>query len=351
MATLSKLIFYPLLILFFLGKLFPYIDFLLVIFATTNLLSQTKLAVNNKYLLLFALIAIVSNIMDFNLISWLYLVRLLSIVSLIIFPPQFNKNQNKFVNIILISTIIFGFIQYFIWPDLTIMSSQNWDPHLYRLVGTYFDPTFTSLLFLFILISTYLSNSKYKIILLPIIYIAMALTYSRSTLLSFVVTFAYISYIQKSKKLFLGIMIVFLSTLLILPRMPGEGTKLERTSSIFAKIQNYQQGLAIFTANPVTGIGYNNIPRLNYKNNPSSHSNSGFDSSLLTIAITTGIFGLLSLIFGLKFEFNNGNLLYQSALLAILFHSLFANSFFYPYTALLLVILKSKSQKLSQSSS
>jgi hypothetical protein len=351
MATLSKLIYYPLLILFFLGKLFPYIDILLVIFALTNIFSQTKLRVNNKYLLLFAVIATISNILNFNLISWLYLVRLLSIISLILFPPQFNKNQNKFINIIFISTVIFGFIQYFIWPDLTAMTSQNWDPHLYRLVGTYFDPTFTGLILLFILISTYLSHSKYKKILLPIIYIALALTYSRSSLLSFVVAFAYISYVQKSKKLFLYVMIIFLSTLFILPRMPGEGTKLERTSSILAKIQNYQQGLAIFTANPIIGIGYNNIPKLNYKNNPSSHSNSGFDSSLLTIAITTGIFGLFSLIFGIKYEFNNGKLLYKLALLAIFFHSFFANSLFYPYTALLLIILKSKSQKLSRFSS
>lgn len=345
MATVSRLIFYPLLILFFLGKLFPYIDVFIVLFALTNLFSQPSLKVKNKYLLIFALIAIISNLLYFNIIAWLYLLRLLSLLSLIIFPPAFTTTQTKFINIILISTIIFGYIQYFIWPDLTVMSIQNWDPHLYRLVGSYFDPTFTGLLFLFILLYIFFSNLKAKNLLLFFTYIAIALTYSRSTLFAFIAVFTYISYVKKDKKIFIYSLIIFLSSILILPRMPGEGTKLERTSSIYAKIQNYKDGLNIFIKKPITGIGYNNVPKLNYKNNLMSHSNSGFDSSLLSIAITTGIFGLLFLILGLNYEFINGNLFYQSLLLAILTHSIFANSLFYPYTFLLLILLKSRIQK------
>lgn len=345
MASISRLIFYPLLILFFLGKLFPFIDIFIVLFALANLFSQTNYKIKNIYLLIFAIIAIISNLLYFNILAWLYLVRLLSLLSLLIFPPQFSNTQNKFINIILASTVIFGFIQYFAWPNLTAMSSQNWDPHLYRLVGSYFDPTFTGLIFLFILIYTYFSNTKYKNILLPIIYIALALTYSRSTLVTFMIVFSYISYIKKNKKIFIYCAIIFLSTLIILPRMPGEGTKLERTSSILAKIQNYKEGISIFVKHPIAGIGYNNIPKLNYKNNILSHSNSGFDSSLLTIAITTGIFGLLFLITGLIYEFVNGNLFYQSLLLSVFIHSFFANSLFYPYLFVLLAILKPKTQK------
>lgn len=346
MATLSRLIFYPLLILFFLGKLFPYIDILIVLFAITNLFSQNNFKIKNRYILIFALITIISNLLYFNNIAWLYLLRLISLISLILYPPQFTQYQTKFINIILITSIIIGYIQYFVWPDFTVMSSQNWDPHLYRLVGTYFDPTFTGLIFLFILIYIYFSKYKLKNILLFITYIAIALTYSRSTLLSFIIVFSYISYIKKNRNLFIISLIIFLSTLLILPRMPGEGTKLERTSSILAKIQNYQEGISIFAKNPVIGIGYNNIPSLNYKNNLFSHSNSGFDSSLLTIAITTGIIGFMFLLLGLYFEYTHGNLFYQSLLLSIFIHSLFANSLFYPYTFLLLIVLKSiKTQK------
>lgn len=345
MATISRLIFYPLLVLFFLGKLFPFVDIFIVLFAIANLFSQTNFKIKNKYLLIFTLIAIISNILYFNIFAWLYLLRLLSLLSLLLFPPKFSNTQNKFVDIVLTSSIIFGFVQYFIWPNLTAMSSQNWDPHLYRLVGTYFDPTFTGLIFLFILLYTYFSNIKYKYIFLTIIYIAIALTYSRSTLFTFMIVFSYISYVKKNTKIFIYCAIIFLTTIIILPRMPGEGTKLERTSSILAKIQNYKEGINIFIKKPFIGIGYNNIPKLNYKNNVLSHSNSGFDSSLLTIAITTGIFGLLFLVTGLKYEFVNGNLFYQSLLLSLLIHSLFANSLFYPYVFLLLTILKSKTQK------
>lgn len=346
MATLSRLTFYLLLIAFFMGKLFPYIDVFIVIFALTNLFSQKNFKIKNKYLLIFTLIAIISNFLYFNIYSWFYLIRLISLLSLIIFPPNINNNQTKFLSIILFSSITFGFIQYYFWPDLTIMSSQNWDPHLYRLVGTYLDPTFTGLIFLFTLLYLYFSKFKFRLPLLFINYIAIALTYSRSTLLSLFLVFSYIAIIKKNIKIFLIAFITIIATLFILPRMPGEGTKLERDSSIYAKIQNYKQGINIFIKNPIIGIGYNNIPTLNYKNNLSSHSNSGFDSSLLTIAITTGICGIIFLLLGLHYEFINGNLFYKSLIITILIHSLFANSLFYPYTFLLLAILKSKTQKL-----
>lgn len=345
METLSLLVFYPLLTLFFFGKLFPYIDILIVLFALLNIFTQKEYNIKNKFLALFILISIISNLLYFNFTGWLYLIRLVSLTSLLLFPPKLNNYQVKFFNIILFSTVIFGFIQYFIWPDLTIMSSQNWDPHLYRLVGSYFDPTFTGLIFLFILIYIYFSTFKYKNILLTINYIAIALTYSRSTLLSFLLTFVYILIKQKEYKKIFVVLIIFLSTILLLPRMPGEGTKLERTSSILAKIENYKQGIKYFLQKPITGIGYNNIPTLNYKNNLSSHSNSGFDSSLLTIAITTGIFGLLTLLLAIRYEIIHGNLFYQSIIISILIHSLFANSLLYPYTLLLLVLFKSKTQK------
>ncbi len=344
METLSRLIFYPLLIAFFWGKLFPIIDIFIVLFAITNLFCQKSLNIKNKYLLFFTLVAIISNLLYFNLIAWLYLIRLLSLISLFIYPPKLNQNQSKFLNIILSASVLFGLIQYFIWPDFTIFASLNWDPHLYRLVGAYFDPTFTGLIFLFILIYIFFSKIKYKNILLFIVYLAISFTYSRSTLLSFLIVFSYIAIIKKSKKIFFTTLSIFIITLILLPRMPGEGTKLERTSSFFAKIENYKQGISIFIKKPILGIGYNNIPNLNPQNNQ-SHSNSGFDSSLLTIAITTGICGLIFLLLGLRYEFIHANLFYQSLLIAILTHSLFANSLFYPYTALLLALLKIKKQK------
>jgi len=338
--------YYALLIALFFGKLFPIIDIFIILFAITNIFSQKNYAIKNKNLLFFTIFAIISNLLYFNILGWLYLVRLLSLSSLLIFPPLINQYQQKFLNIILFSIVIFDFIQYLYWPNLTIMASQNWDPHLYRLVGSYFDPTFTGLILLFILLYIYFSKTKYKLLLMSFVYTALALTYSRSTLFSFFIVFTYISIIKKKSNIFFYTLIIIVTTLLILPRMPGEGTKLERTSSIFAKVENYKQGVNIFLQHPLVGIGYNNIPLLNYKNNLLSHSNSGFDSSLLTIAITSGVVGLILLLAALYFEFINANIFYQSLLLAVFIHSFFANSLFYPYSTVLLIILNAKSQKL-----
>jgi hypothetical protein len=113
--------------------------------------------------------------------------------------------------------------------------------------------------------------------------------------------------------------------------MPGEGTKLERSSSIMAKIENYKEGINVFTKSPLLGVGYDNLFYIRTSSNINSHSLSGFDSSLLTILTTTGIFGFIFFILGINKKFNQSNLTQQSLLIAVLFHSLFANSLLYPW--------------------
>ncbi|KKR68399.1 MAG: hypothetical protein UU09_C0010G0024 [Microgenomates group bacterium GW2011_GWA2_40_6] len=179
--------------------------------------------------------------------------------------------------------------------------------------------------------------------LLITIYIGLALTYNRTSLLCFLAAFTFIAVRKKTKKIFIIALSCVILTIIILPRAPGEGTKLERTSSIFAKIKNYQEGISLFTTSPITGVGYNNLPYIRL--NPTSHANSGFDGSLLTIAITTGIFGLIFLCLGLRLEFIHGSLLYQTLLLILLLHSLFSNSLFYPWITLLLALTKLKNRK------
>jgi len=167
----------------------------------------------------------------------------------------------------------------------------------------------------------------------------MALTYSRSTYLAFIITFSYISYIKKSIKLLIFSIILLTATILILPRNPGEGTKLERVSSIRAKIENYQQGLILFNQFPFIGTGYNFLPSIRTDVNPSSHSIGGFDSSLLTILITNGILGFIPFIFGLVHFFKKNDLLKRIFILAIIIHSLFANSLLYPWTLIFLFFI------------
>jgi hypothetical protein len=347
MATVSRLITISIIsfLLFFgqLGRLnlgqisLPLIDIFLPIIALYSFFKKNT-SPKNIYFLVFSLIALISNIIHpFSFISFAYLCRLLALLILFTFPLSLTNLENKILDISIFSSLIFGLIQYLFWPNFTYFSSLNWDPHLYRLVGTYFDPTFTGLIFLFFLLTAFFKKNN---LLTFISYLALALTYSRTALLCFFITFSFISIKTKNKKIFFISLFTLLLTIIILPRMPGEGTKLERDSSIKAKIENYSQGLTMFKNNFLVGVGYNNLP--NIRPNKLSHSNSGFDGSLLTIAVTTGIFGLLFILLAFGKEFQSGSLLYQSLLLSLFIHSLFSNSLFYPWVTLYLLLLKNR---------
>lgn len=328
---------------------FPVIDICIFLIFITNIfihLSKKQLVSKNKYLLFFIIFAWVSlgiNYYRYSIDSvspFLYLCRLTFLLSFFVFPLNITNSTRNFFLISLITCVVFGLIQYLIWPDFTYFNSLNWDPHLHRLVGSFFDPTFTAFIYLVFLIYLFL-NPKFllRIPLMVITYIALALTYSRSTYLSFLIAFLFISIRKKNVKIFLFSFLLFLATIFSLPRQPGEGTKLERTSSILAKIENYKEGFKVFSNSPLIGHGYNNLFYARTINNTNSHANNGFDSSLITILTTTGIIGLILFLFGLKTNFVKSNLTRQTIFVALLIHSLFANSLLYPWILLLLVII------------
>jgi hypothetical protein len=259
------------------------------------------------------------------------------------YPPalgKYTKYIEEYFILSIIANIIFGLIQYFIWPDFTAFSSLNWDPHLYRLVSTFFDPTFTGLIYLFFLIYLYFQKpSKVRIFLMAITYLGLALTYSRSSFLSLFIASLFVG-IKTGKKIvpvLTGILVII--TILILPRQPGEGTKLERDASIKAKIANYQEGFKTFLTSPVIGHGYDNLLYVRRINIPSSHSNSGFDGSLLTILATTGLIGFILFSAGSQNLFHRSTLLFQAFFVTLAVHSLFANSLLYPWTLVFLILI------------
>ena len=357
MAFITTIIFTFTVFSFFIGQIyrinlfnlsFPLIDISIILLFLFNLYSHFKtknFKIKNKYFLyflIFAWISLLINLFRFQINSltpFFYLIRLSCLLSFFILP--FNI-ENKFKNIFylsIIANIIFGFIQYFFWPNFTYFDALNWDPHLYRLVSTFFDPTFTGLIFLFFIIKTFLNKkTPYRIPLLIISYIAMALTYSRSTYLSFLIAFIYIAKHYKKINIFLISLFIMSLTIIVLPRQPGEGTKLERTSSITAKIQNYQEALITFKKSPIIGIGYNNISFVRDKKITNSHANSGFDGSLATIFVSTGIIGGILFLLGIKDLFINSSILQKTMIISILFHSIFANSLLYPWVLISLVL-------------
>jgi len=332
----------------FLDTSFPLLDIAIILLSLFNLFYHFKsktLKIKNKffvYFLVFAWIFLFFNIFKYQIHSLspvFYLIRLTCLLLLFIFPIKLDDKIKNLFYLSIIANIIFGLIQYFLWPNFTYFDVYNWDPHLYRLVSTFFDPTFTGLIYLFFIIKLFLDKKfPYRWPLLIISYIAMVLTYSRSSYLSFLLAFILIAINLKKLKIFLISFLLITATIFILPRQPGEGTKLERMSSITAKIENYQEGWQTFTKSPLIGLGYNNLPFIRSIKNPASHSNSGFDGSIMTLLTTTGIIGTLLFVFGLKFFYLKSDLLKKTFLIVILFHSLFANSLLYPWILLSLVL-------------
>ena len=327
---------------------FPLIDIAIVLLFITNIFYHLKnktFKIKNKYFLYFLIFA--WGFLFFNLFKYqisslkpiFYLIRLTCLLSFFIFPVKIGDKVKNIFYISIIANIIFGFIQYFFWPNFTYFDALNWDPHLYRLVSTFFDPTFTALIYLLFIIKLFLDKKfPYRWPLLVFTYTAMVLTYSRSSYLTFLLVFIFIAINLKNLKVFLISFLLITATIFILPRQPGEGTKLERTSSIKAKIENYKEGWQTFIKSPFIGFGYNNLPFTREIKNPNSHANSGFDGSIMTLLTSTGIIGTTIFLFGIKTFYLKSDLIKKTFLISLLFHSLFANSLLYPWILLSLIL-------------
>lgn len=345
MAFVSSLIEIGLYFAIFSGQLFrlslgeisfPLVDIFLIIFTLHQLLTATRPPRN--YHVLWFLIYIWTTFILFALFTpvppikpLFYLLRLSCLLSLVVYPPRLL--QHRFLILALLANLLFGFIQYIFWPDFTYFKSLGWDDHLNRLISTYFDPTFTGIIYVFAVIY-FFSKSKF---LTAVFFIGLLLTYSRSSFLALYVSGLYYFFFQKKIVHFLMFTLILIFSISLLPRRGGEGNQLERTSSIRAKIINYREGLGLIKQHP-WGIGYNFIPY--YKQAfPGAHDSGGFDSSLLNILITTGILGSIFFVSGFYHFFRQQALIKRSMIIALVIHSLFANSLFYPPVWLLLILI------------
>jgi len=286
-----------------------------------------------------------------------YLLRLTSylffFVALInIVRTSVAKNM-LYKTLILISAIvgIFGWIQYLWLPDLRSLYFIGWDDHLYRLIGTFLDPGFTSIIlvfgFLLSLVKFLEEKKKRYIVFLLFFLVTTAFTYARAAYIALLTGTYVISKVKKSLKTVLAVSALLLLIILVLPRPEGYGVKLERTHSIYAKIVNYKETLSIIKESPLIGIGFNNvcIARQKYLGDEKSlsHACSGSDSSLLTIFATSGVLGLITIV---KFSYElivmrrkAYNLAFLGCFAALIVHSIFVNSLVYPWVMGFMAIL------------
>lgn len=314
-----------------------------------------KIILNILYVTLFSYIFSLSLFeLKEVVIGGLHLVRLISYFSFSIYVFFLIKLKVISKSLITKSLVLVyflaataGWLQYLFFPDLRQLIVYGWDDHLYRLTGTFLDPGFSSLLFVFGFIIAYIYFIKNR----RIIYLALSafflvtvgFTYSRAGYLTLLSSILMITIMIKTKKsIVLALMTVsfFILVIAYLPRPGGVGVELKRTHSILNRVENYYQTLVIYKKSPVFGVGFNNIcsAKQNFlgDTNSQSHSCGGSDSSILLILASTGIVGLLVfsystfvLVKSVKLDING--LVFLVSLVSLLIHSLFVNSVFYPF--------------------
>jgi len=334
-----------------------------------------------QYFLVFIVIALISLIRSFLffdtkevIIAAMYWVRFTSYGLLGFLTYHELKTKKEVFNLIwvlVVTTVLIaitGFVQMLIYPDLSPIVDQGWDPHQNRLVSTWLDPNFVGGLMSFTFsillgITLYLKKSKLKtimILLLLIIEFAMFFSFSRSTYLAFIVGVFIVTMLQ-SKKAFFIIFLIF--TL----QMSSSSYAVQRVllmifnlDSIFSqenpdatarfRVRSWLDTIELAKERPILGHGYNNLATLKSQRNlvhsGSNHSASGSDSSLLTILATSGILGFIPFFFLYLMSFlaafnawkdKSLDILYQGLNLGLMggigvlfIHSVFVNSLLYP---------------------
>jgi O-antigen ligase len=298
-------------------------------------------------------------------IGSLYLLRWTAYTSIYFAAYLITKNKPSWSNRLLtylglagIAAALFGIVQYALYPNLRNLMYLGWDPHEYRIFGTYFDSGFTGLVYV-VTILLLISQSKkiqvknwryywYRAGIL-ISYVALALTYSRSAYTALIAAGASYSFMNKSIKPLLISLIVIIPLFFFLPKPAptAEGADLTRTTSAYARVSNYEQSLAIIKDHFVFGIGFN---MLRYENRnrqfvpdyewEEHNAAAGLDNSFLFIFAATGIVGLAVYLYLLfTMAVNTQTLLSITTLTAIVVHSLFNNSLFYPWILIWMFVL------------
>ncbi len=317
--------------------------------------------------LLFILVAILSLVLSplhlnasqfFS--SFLYTIRFSAYIFLgwEIYSGAFPLLKNKITQILFSSGLtltILGLAQFIFLPDLRFLSQYGWDPHLYRTASTFLDPNFLGsylVLTLIILYRNPAKNKKLNILFYVLIFLALLTTFSRSAYGMFLISFLTLAAFKRSIKL--ALLTIFLFAVLLFSfqtqvKAVNKITPLDRNQTASLRLSTWQQGFDIFLKNPILGIGYNayNVALRQYSLGDNQFlSGKGAttnDSSLLYVLATTGILGIFAYLFFLLGIFKTKNTGLIAGVVGLLGHSFFANSLFYPFILIWVILSLSAS--------
>jgi hypothetical protein len=240
-----------------------------------------------------------------------------------------------------------GILQYVFVPDVRGLQYMGWDDHYLRVVSTLFDPVFAGLVMLLGAIfigQKLLENNEHRWkILFIVCMLGVLLTYSRTNYLAF---FAAISvFFFAFKKLRLGFVVsagLLIFGIFLLPRPASEGTRLERLTSVTARISNASQTLRSMSPKTLlVGEGWYmaNADRVTNNTMASISHSSSPDNSYLHVLQSTGILGLVVFAQLLAALFKTAKRVStRSSLIAVAVAALFSQTFFYPWVLLYVFI-------------
>lgn len=322
-----------------------------------------------KPIAIFVLVALFSLIIHISqfplpqfLTSALYLVRWIFYACLYFVVSDFDKAfRNKILYGLAVSgvvTMLLGFVQYFLYPNLRNLYYAGWDEHLYRLFSSFLDPNFAGGIFvLTFLLSLFLSfprsvnriplpkwkrsyTSGIFVMIAVISFVALLLTYSRGSFLAFVAGILVFLLLSGRKKFIFLLLAIFVGGIILLPKnLGGEGVKLLRTVSINERLKSMEHAINIFKDSPILGVGFNTYRYVQFKYKfiteeelQQSHAAAGADNSFLFVLATTGIIGFLFYCYlWLRVVGEvRGNALVLASIASIFVHAFFVNSLFYP---------------------
>jgi O-antigen ligase len=247
------------------------------------------------------------------------------------------------------------------------MSRYGWDPHINRLLSTFFDPNFVGGFLAIVAIIVFASmlyekKPETKALLFfgfTLLTACIVLTFSRSSYLTLAIGLLVIGFVKSWRTLLL-IFIISLLAFTTIPRVRERvlgAVSLDVTAQ--ARLVSFGQAFDIIKDYPIFGVGYNNLRSVRAEygqitDSGQNHTAGGFDSSLLTIWATTGVLGLLAylwlyviMIYESFKAYHKSSHSSQKALglgmgaglVGLFVHSQIVNSFFYPHIFLYLWFL------------
>lgn len=313
-------------------------------FSKVNKSTRSAISIFIGVLTLSYLLSVTRYLPVQNLLAGAYLLRVWLYLLFFLALKQSPKSLLlKGVTLYTVLTIIFSYIQFTFFPNISQLPSSlislGWDPHEFRVFGTLLDVTPAGVILVLLFFWTLMKNSKLSFAIFPLI----LLSYSRITYIAFIFGLLFMLIKEIKIKQVTLILAAFLIVIPLLPRLPGESTRLERTFSIDSRLQDMKQGIFVWQKNALVGIGYNHIPE--YKNGESlgeknpNHGQTAYSSSFVTMLASAGAIGFGAFLYlGWKF-YKSTSSLGQIVTSVLAVSSLFDNVFLMNFVLAVFLVL------------